>query len=303
MATQPGIKQAYAMFNGQKIVAVYDESTGLWTAEMTAPDVSSWNQPNHVYTVSLHAEDDAGNTTSVDSTDETYGDQLKIRVMERTAPIATIVSPTMNSVLGDSTQDMVLELTDEGGSGINISTVSFKLNGVDLSSALVWDGDDSHKTTTYTAANLSDGINTIELSVIDNDGNESEIDEVSFVVSTSNTTLEIVGPPENLVTNDSPIEITGNVGTPDPSNPVISVTVNGDPVIIGDDGSFSATVDLEDGENTIIIMATDSEGKTTTVIRHVTLDTAAPIISDVVAEATTVDSGGRIRITFRITEG
>lgn len=302
MAIQPGIKQAYAMFNGQKIVAVYDETTGLWTAEMTAPDVSSWNEPNHVYTVSLHAEDEAGNTTSVDSTDETYGDQLKIRVMEHTKPIAMIVSPTMNSVFGTSTQDISLELTDEGGSGLNMSTVEFKLNGVDLSSVLVWTGEGSHKTASYTAENLSDGINTITLSVIDNDGNASDVETVRFVVSTSTMTLSIETPTEGLSTNASPIDVRGTVEAPSSGGSVVGVTVNDDPVIIND-GVFETTVALVDGENTIVIIATDSNGKTTSVVRHVVLDTVAPVITDVVAEATTVDSGGRIRITFRITEG
>lgn len=36
--------------------------------------------------------------------------------------------------------------------------------------------------------------------------------------------------------------------------------------------------------------------------RHVTLDTKIPIITDVVAEATTVDSGGTIKITFKVTD-
>lgn len=43
------IKQAYAMVNGQKVVASYDEDSGLWSVETNAPSKSSWNQPDHVY--------------------------------------------------------------------------------------------------------------------------------------------------------------------------------------------------------------------------------------------------------------
>lgn len=36
--------------------------------------------------------------------------------------------------------------------------------------------------------------------------------------------------------------------------------------------------------------------------RHVTVDTKAPIISDVVAEATTVSANSMIRISFKVTD-
>ena len=61
-------------------------------------------------------------------------------------------------------------------------------------------------------------------------------------------------------------------------------------------------VTLEEGDNTITIVATDSAGHTTQVERHVRLDTHAPVISEVKAVATTVDADGTIRITFKVIE-
>lgn len=301
MAIQAGVKQAYAMFNGQKIVATYNETTGLWTAEMTAPDLSSWTQQNHVYTVSLHAEDEAGNTVEVTSSDPTYGDQLKIRVMEKTKPVATIMSPTENSIFNTTTQTISMELTDTGGSQLNMSTVVFKVNGTNVSSSISWSGDPSHQTASYVAQNLMDGINTVELSVTDNDGNVSNTALVRFIVSRSNISLVITKPREGAYTNVNSIEVAGTTSTPNPSNPVSQVTVNGESLLL-QEGAFSTTVDLVDGENTIVIIATDSEGKTAAVVRKVVLDTAAPIITDVVAESVVVDAGGRIRITFKVIE-
>ena len=66
-------------------------------------------------------------------------------------------------------------------------------------------------------------------------------------------------------------------------------------------GDVSLTISLQ-GENTITIIAKDSLGKTTTVTRHVTVDTKAPIISDVEAEATTVDANSTIHLTFKIVD-
>jgi hypothetical protein len=57
---------------------------------------------------------------------------------------------------------------------------------------------------------------------------------------------------------------------------IISVTINGVPVQVGPDGSFSYPVQLLAGANTILIVVTGNSGRTTTVTRLVTLDSTAP---------------------------
>ncbi len=47
------------------------------------------------------------------------------------------------------------------------------------------------------------------------------------------------------------------------------LTVNGQPVMVNDQGQFEATIDLSQGLNTIAIVATKKHGKTTTVTRHI----------------------------------
>lgn len=156
------IKEAYIMFNDRKVVAQYDERTKTWTATTNAPANSSWSQPDHVYKVKIHAVDAANNEATMTSADPTYGDQLKIRVLEKSKPTATIVSPTQSSVLGASEQDIVLEMSDAGGSGLNETTVVFT-------------DHESKRRATYHATGLNDGQNTITFQVTDNDGNVSEL--------------------------------------------------------------------------------------------------------------------------------
>lgn len=305
----PNIKQAYAMINGQRINAVYDESTDTWTVEGTAPAESSWSQPEHVYQITLYAEDNAGNTATMDPSDEEYGEQLKLRVLEKTAPIATITAPTTGSILSEAETEITAILSDEGKSGINRSSLVFKIDTTDHSSAVTWspveEGDGSSATITYFATGLGDGQHTIELQITDNDGNVSALDTVSFVVSTAAPSLEITSPVEGLLTNDTSVDVIG-IAKPGDSNTTISkVTVNGKEVSLSDSGdgkSFNETVQLTEGENTITIIVTDSVGHTSQVIRHVTCDTIAPIITDVVVESTTVDASGRIKITFKVTD-
>lgn len=300
MAT--GVKTAYAMINGQKVVAQYHEDTDSWSIETAAPAESSWSQPDHVYKITLHAEDNAGNTVEMTSDDPEYGDQLKVRVLEKTAPTATIVSPTEGSVLGENEADIVLEIQDAGGSGLNMDSVVFKLNGAPIS-GLEWTDSDGKKTATYQATGLPDGANTIELSVSDNDGNASPTASVSFIVSTAAPSLSISAPIDNLVTNQSRVTITGNVAPGTESVTIASLTVNDAPVSVEPTGGeFSYDYDLTEGANVITIKATDSVGNSTQVVRNVTLDTKVPVITDVVLESATVDAGGTIRITFKVTD-
>lgn len=298
------VKQAYVMFNGQKVVATYDSETDLWVAEMTAPAESSWSQPDHVYLAEIHAEDQAGNTAIVTSSDSTYGDQLKIRVLEKTAPTVTILSPTSNAVLGDNNQTIKIEFFDQGGSGINISSTSLTINGtsIDLTDVSFDTEEDSNVyQLNYLAENLSDGINTVTFSVNDNDGNAGT-SSVTFVISTSAPLLEVLTPTEGLITNASLVKVTGTATASNDYTNISEVTVNGNLATIGSDGSFEYDLTLTAGANVVTVVAKDSIGKTTSIVRNVTLDTEAPIITDVHAEATTVDASGIIKITFRVTD-
>lgn len=298
------IKEAYIMFNGQKVVARYDERTKTWTATTNAPANSSWSQPDHVYKVEIHAVDAANNEATMTSADPTYGDQLKIRVLEKSKPTATIVSPTQGSVLGASKQDIVLEMSDAGGSGLNETTVVFTVNGKSHAGDLSFTDHESKRRATYHATGLSDGQNTITFQVTDNDGNVSALATTTFVVSTAAPSLTVNTPTEGLITNSNRLTVTGSTTPGSDAVTIADVKVNNASVKLSGDRTktFSHEVTLTEGENTITVVSTDSIGKATTVTRHVTLDIKAPIITDVVAEATTVDSGGTIKITFKVTD-
>lgn len=296
------IKETYIMFNDRKVVAQYDEKTKTWTATTNAPANSSWSQPDHVYKVEIHAVDAANNEATMTSANPTYGDQLKIRVLEKSKPTATIVSPTQGSVLGASEQDIVLEMSDAGGSGLNETTVVFTVNGESHAGDLSFTDHESKRRATYHATGLNDGQNAITFQVTDNDGNVSELATTTFVVSTTAPSLTVDTPTEGLITNSNRLTVTGSTTPGSDAVTIADVKVNNASVELSGDSTktFSHEVTLTEGKNTITVVSTDSIGKATTVTRHVTLDTKAPIITDVVAEATTVDSGGTIKITFKV---
>lgn len=299
------IKEAYIMFNGQKVVAQYDEKTKTWTATTNAPANSSWSQPDHVYKVEIHAVDAANNEATMTSADPTYGDQLKIRVLEKSKPTATIISPTQGSVLGASEQDIVLEMSDAGGSGLNETTVVFTVNGKSHAGDLSFTNHESKRRATYHATGLTDGENTITFRVTDNDGNVSNLATTTFIVSTAAPSLTVDTPTEGLITNSNKLTVTGSTTPGSSAVTIASVKVNNQSVSLTGSSTkktFSHEITLVEGQNTITVVSTDSIGKVTTVTRHVTLDTKVPIITDVHAEAVTVDAGGRVKITFKVTD-
>ena len=297
------IVESWGEYKGSRINAVYNDDTKRWDLEIPSGAESSWGQDDHKYPVTLHTKDAAGNETVMQATDPTYGGQLNFRVLENTNPVATIISPTQGSVLGSATQDIKMELQDAGGSGLNMASVVFKVNNIQISSGLSWsDGADGKKTCTYHASNLSDGSNSVSLQVTDNDGNVSDLASVTFVISTSAPTLNVTSPVEGLLTNSNKVTVAGTAAAGSDAVTLSSVKINGEAVSVGEGGAFSKEITLQEGENTITVVAEDSIGKTTSVTRHVTVDTKAPIISDVVAEATTVSANSMIRISFKVTD-
>lgn len=296
------ITRAYAVYKGQQYNASYDSGTQLWDVDIPSGSESSYGQVNHTYPIELHAFDAANNETIMYATDSKYGDQLNIRVLEKTKPTASIISPTQGSVLGSATQDIKMELQDAGGSGLNMTSVIFKVNSVQVTQGVSWTDQGGKKVCTYRAANLSDGSNSVSLQVTDNDGNISDVATVAFVISTSAPTLNVTSPTEGLLTNSNRVTVAGTAAAGSDAVTLTSVKINGEVVSFGSGGAFSKEITLRECENEITVVAEDSIGKTTSVTRHVTVDTKAPIISDVEAEATTVNANGMIRLSFKIVD-
>jgi hypothetical protein len=89
------------------------------------------------------------------------------------------------------------------------------------------------------------------------------------VCVTPNAPKPVINIPANATTTQSSYTFTGKVP------PGSSVTVNGSPVTVGPDGSFTATVKLNPGKNTITVTVKTKTGETITTTHTVTLTTGA----------------------------
>lgn len=282
------VQSVKATINGQEYVLTLNSSTGKYEATVTAPSKSSFNQSGGYYPVSLTATDDAGNSTTVDSTDSTLGSSLRIVVKEKVAPVITTGSPAAGAYVTSNGVMVSFDITDDD-SGVDQSSIKVLLDGNEIEVA-------PDITTTTNGIHwmayvdgVADGEHTITISASDNDGNAATAKSVTFTVDTVPPALDVTAPVEGFITNAGTVTVTGT--TNDSTSSPVTLTVNGKAVDVGANGAFSTTVNLTEGNNTITVIATDAAGKTTTVTRTVKRDSGAPVFKSVTITPNPVDAG------------
>lgn len=294
------VQTVQAIINGETYTLQYDSYSGAYKTTITAPNKSSYNQDNHYYDVKIKATDDAGNTTQVDSTDETFGDSLKLVVKEKNPPVITVQSPTADAFITNNKPEIRWTITDDD-SGVDESTIKITVNGDPITAGISKAPSGKGYSCTYTPSMaIPDGTCTVLFDASDHDGNVAVQKSVTFTVDTVAPTLNVTSPEDNMRTNEDTVTVTGT--TNDSTSSPVTVTINDEPVEVEYNGSFTKQVTLHEGDNTITIIATDSAGKSTTVVRHVILDTGVPVFQSVEIVPNPVDAGQTYIITVVVTD-
>ena len=297
------IKTVQAIINGQTYNLTKNASTGKWEATLTAPGKTSYNLTGGYYNVTVKATNDAGTTGTADAATL---NGLKLVVKETVAPVITIVSPSEGAYVSNSKQPVVFTVVDEtDGSGVDLSTLVVKQDGTAVaSSAITSTPTTNGYQVTYTpAAALSDGSHTVTIDCKDHDGNSAVQKSTTYKVDTVPPVLNITAPVAGLVTASSALTIAGTTNDATSSPVTIAVKLNGvdqGAVSVAANGSFTKSVTLAEGENTIVVTATDAAGQTTTVTRTVTLDTSVPKITAATIVPNPVDTGATMVISVTI---
>lgn len=201
----------------------------------------------------------------------------------------------------NATPAIAFKVTDED-SGINESTIKLTVDGSavaseEINKKAVSGGYEC----TYTPKSaLGNGAHTIKVEVSDHDGNAAAAQTVSFTVDTVPPTLSVTAPVEGYVTNQARLLVSGT--TDDATSKPVTVTVNGEKVAVNENGTWSKTITLSPGANTITVVATDKAGKSTTVTRKVTLDTGAPVFVSAKLTPNPVDAGKTFIISVEVTD-
>ena len=151
---------------------------------------------------------------------------------------------------------------------------------------------------------MSDGQHTVKVSVSDNDGNPATSSTITFTTDTIAPTLTITNPADNgSFVSSASLTVMGNTSDSTSGTPTITIKLNNadQGAVTVSNGSFSKTVTLVNGANTIVITATDKAGKVTTITRTITLDSSSPVIASVVVNPNPVNVGQNYTVTIKVT--
>ena len=294
------ISQVRVQVNGTWHTMTLSGTANTYTATITAPGSTSYTKTGGYYDVTVEATNTAGTVTTQNASGLAG---LKLVVKEKVAPVITILSPTSGAAVINNKQPVTFTVTDEaGGSGVNISSLVVKQDSTTAAASTITSTAITNGySVTYTPSTaLSDGSHTVTITVSDNDGNAATAKSTTYKVDTVPPTLNITAPANALVTNAASLVVRGTTNDTSSSPVTVKITLGGadqGSVTVGSDGAFSKTLTLVEGSNTIVITATDSAGKSSSVTRTVTLDTTKPVIKSAVISPNPVDAGASMVIT------
>ena len=122
------VKSVQAILNGTTYTLALNSSTGDYEATLTAPNESSYNNnAGHYFPVTIKATDDAGNVTTINDTDSTFGENLKLQVKETVLPVIVISSPTDSEITSNAKPTVNWTVTDSG-SGVSPDTIGITID-------------------------------------------------------------------------------------------------------------------------------------------------------------------------------
>ena len=135
----------------------------------------------------------------------------------------------------------------------------------------VFEPVDEHGVFSHTVT-LPDGPHTFVVVASDSDGN-TNTQTVSVIVDTEAPTLILAAPTTGATSTASFVDVAGR------TEPGSQVVVNGLPVAVASNGSFSIRIGLVEGMNTIVATARDAAGNVATASATVTY--VNPLVNDI----------------------
>ncbi len=224
---------------------------------------------NEVYII---ATDALGNVTT----------SSRLIIMDTQPPIVNLTSP-IDSLITKQ------QIVDVSGTVTDSTTVTLTINGSSVS--LGAGGIFSYQ------LSVAEGLNTITIVATDVVGNKTTVTR-TINKDTQSPVVNLTSPIDSLITNLQSIVVNGTVT----DLTTISLTINGNPVTLGNNGAFNAQIALNEGLNTVTIIATDAAGNSITISRGVVLDSQAPTVDLLLPVDSTITNLSSIAISGKITD-
>ena len=299
-----------AVINDQTYTLTLAED-GYYTLSGTAPALSSANLPGGCYGVQIIATDDAGNETTINQDDSTWGAQLRLQSYESVKPTVTITYPSNDSRINTCTPTITAQLRDND-SGVDPATLDLRINGggkiTQGAPGLTLTPVEGGYDLSYAVPDaLLEGSTTISIGVSDKDGNAAEPASITCTIAVTAPTISLSSPTEGLVTNQSNVLIEGITSDDQLTSVTLTATVNGHDqgtiTIDSQTGAFSLRANpshMQEGANVIKVMVVDATGLEAEITRNVTLDTIPPRIVEVIGVTDRVHVGAPFTIRVKV---
>lgn len=285
------IKKVTATCNGVEQQVPYNAELGKYVlTNFTAPSKSSYNLPDHVYVITIKAEDEAGNVATQETT---------LRVKELVKPVSMFVSPDEGALLR-TTQPLITWKVTDDDSGVNPDTIGITFdNGNKITDGITKTTITGGYQCSYAPLDeLSQGTHTVKVDCTDHDGNVATQVSRSFVCDTVNPILTVTAPTYDLTKVPS---CTFSGTATDVTTAPCRVTIKHNlydviDVPVSDSGAWTKAFTLDEGDNTFAITAYDRAGNETLINKQVKLDTIAPTIVSIEIDPNPVNANSTFTV-------
>lgn len=212
-------------------------------------------------TITAVATDTSGNTAAA-----SINVTLNTSPVDTQGPTLSIVTPANGGLVISNQPVITLSYADP--SGVDTASIALAVNGSPITANCSLNASGGSCTPDNA---LAQGSNTVSVTIADTLGNTAS-QQVQFIIDSQPPQISITTPVDGFITKNDSIVVSGTAGAG-----VDSVSVNGVAATLAG-SSFSATVPLREGRNTLVALATKASGRTATASIEVTRDIFAPIV-------------------------
>jgi hypothetical protein len=210
--------------------------------------------------------------TTTDAAGNKSGHSVIVSVhLDTINPVITAHAPTDGLLLNNSRPSIATSFADEQqGSGLNLVSARMLLDGQDLTKQTQITSD---SISYVPAANLPEGNHTVLVKIADLAHNPVQL-SWQFTTDTIAPVPAITSQADGQYLNTPVITVSGTL-----DDSTATVTVNGIAAVVTAQSFSLAGVTLAEGENTLIVVATDPAGNSGSHQIVVHLDTVAPVVA------------------------
>jgi len=213
-------------------------------------------------------------------------------------PAITLVEPPQDAITNNAYRNIAIGYDAQcngqpcgfAPSYLASYSLSAVVNGQEVGPKFVFDANAKQANYTPTAK-LPEGPNTLQAQAKDGSGRLSNAVSGQFTVDTVPPVVTITSPANGAVTNQAAQNVSGTV------NETASVLVNILAASVSASGTFTASVTLQEGSNSINVVAVDRASNTGSAQVGMTLDTQPPAAPVVGSITVSTPMGGRATVS------